>query len=53
MCSSDLSHEGQVHHACGFMSEPLLLKELDELCINFVPGKPMTVPGSVTGTAPR
>ena len=47
------SHEGQVHHACRFMSEPLLLKELDELCINFVPGKPMTVTGSVTGTAPR
>ena len=45
--------EGQAPFACGFMDEPLLAKELDELCINFVPGKPMTVAGSVTGTAPR
>ena len=45
--------EGQARFACGFMDEPLLAKELDELCINFVPGKPMTVTGSVTGTAPR
>ena len=45
--------EGQAPFACGFMDEPLLAKELDELCINFVPGKPMTVTGSVTGTAPR
>jgi DNA-binding MarR family transcriptional regulator len=47
------SREGQVPYACGFVSEPLLLKELDDLCINFVPGKPMTVRGSVTGAAPR
>ena len=44
------SREG---YACGFVSEPLLLKELDELCINFAPGKPMTVTGSVSGAAPR
>jgi len=47
------SREGQAPYACGFVSEPLLLKELDEICINFVPGKPMTVTGSVTGAAPR
>jgi len=35
------------------MSEPLLLEELDEICINFVPGKPMTEPGSVSGAPPR
>jgi hypothetical protein len=35
------------------MSEPLLLEELGDLCINFVLGKPMTVTGSVTGAAPR
>ena len=38
--------EGRAPYACGFASEPLLLKELDDLCINFVPGKPMTVTGS-------
>lgn len=26
-------------YACGFASEPLLLEELDKLCIYFVPGK--------------
>jgi len=39
-------------YACGFVGEPLLQKELDGLCINFVPGKPMTVTGSVTGATP-
>ncbi len=47
------SREGQAPYACGFASEPLLLEELDGVCINFVPGKPMTVKGSVTGAAPR
>jgi DNA-binding MarR family transcriptional regulator len=47
------SREGQAPYACGFMSEALLLEELDEVCINFVPGKPMTVTDSVTGAAPR
>jgi DNA-binding MarR family transcriptional regulator len=51
--SDGCSQEGQAHYACGFMSEPLLLNELDDLCINFVPGKPMTVTGSVTRAAPR
>ncbi len=45
--------EGQAHYACGLLSEPLLLKELDDLCINFVPGKPIAVTDSVTGGAPR
>jgi DNA-binding MarR family transcriptional regulator len=33
------SREEQTPYACGFTSEPLLLEELDEVCINFVPGK--------------
>ncbi len=45
--------EGQAPYACGFAGEPLLLEELDGVCINFVPGKPMMVKGSVTGAAPR
>ena len=47
------SQEGQAPYACGFMSEPLLLKELNEVCINFVPGKPAAMKGSVSGAAPR
>ncbi len=47
------SREGQAPYACGFASEPLLLEEIDGVCINFVLGKPMTVGGSVTGAAPR
>ena len=45
--------EGQAPYACGFASEPLLLVELDEVCINFVQGKPLTERGSLIGTAPR
>lgn len=30
-------------HACGFTSEPLCMEELDGVCINFIPCKPMTV----------
>jgi len=47
------SREGQAPYTCGFMSEPVLLEEIDEICINFVPGKPMTVTGSASGAAPR
>ncbi len=47
------SREGQAPYACGFASEPLLLEELDGICINFVPGKPMTVKSPVAGAAPR
>ncbi len=51
--SDGYSPEGQTPYACGFANEPLLLEELDGVCINFVPGKPMTVNGSVTGAAAR
>jgi len=45
--------EGQAPYACGFIGEPLLPEDLDELCINFAPGKPMAMKGSVTGAASR
>jgi len=51
--SDGYSREGQTPYECGFASEPLLLEELDGVCITFVPGKPITVKGPVTGTAPR
>jgi DNA-binding MarR family transcriptional regulator len=51
--SDSCSPEGRTPYACGFTSEPLLLEELDGVCINFVPGKPMTMKGSATGAAPR
>ena len=51
--SDDCSREGQAPHACGFTNEPLLQEELDGVCINFAPGKPMMVKGPVTGAAPR
>ncbi len=51
--SDDCGREGQASYACGFANEPLRLDELDGVCINFVPGKPMTMNGSVTGAAPR
>lgn len=34
------SRDEQTPYACGFTSEPLLPEELDEVCFNFVPGKP-------------
>ena len=49
----DCSREGREPYACGFSSEPLLLEELDGICINFVQGKPMTERGSIIGTVPR
>ena len=49
----DCSREGQAPYGCGFVGEPLLLRELDELCINFVLGKLMAVTDSVTGAALR
>ena len=45
--------EGQVPYACRFASEPLLLEELDELCIYFAPGKPTAMKDAVTGAASR
>jgi hypothetical protein len=51
--SDGCSQEGQAPYACGFMSEPLFLEELDGVCINFIQGKPETVKDPVTGTEPR
>jgi DNA-binding MarR family transcriptional regulator len=45
------SQQGQTPYACGFTSEPLLLEELDGICIDFAPGKPMNI--SVAGTVHR
>ena len=45
--------EGQAHYRCGFVSEPLLAAELDELCIHFVPGKPTAMKDAVTGATAR
>ena len=45
--------EGRAPYRCGFVSEPLLLKELDEICINFVLDKPAAMKGSVTRAASR
>ena len=47
------SRGGQAQYACGYMNEPLLLTELDGLCINYVPGKPMKVASSVGVAPPR
>ena len=47
------SRTEQASYACGFTSEPLLLEEIEGVCINFILGKPMTVKGPVTGTVPR
>jgi len=51
--SDGCSRDEQTPYVCGFTSEPLLLEELDGVCINFIPGKPMTVKGPVTGAALR
>ena len=46
--------EGQAPYTCGFASEPLLLEELDELCIYFVPGKTTAaMKDAVTGASSR
>ena len=47
------SRKEQASYACGFTSEPLLLEEIEGVCINFILGMPMTVKGPVTGTVPR
>ena len=47
------SRKEQASYTCGFTSEPLLLEEIEGVCINFILGKPMTVKGPVTGTVPR
>jgi DNA-binding MarR family transcriptional regulator len=35
------NRDEQTAYACGFASEPLLREELDEICFNFVLGKPL------------
>ncbi len=45
--SNGCSREGQAPYECGLTSDPLLLEELDGICINFVSGKPMKVKGPV------
>jgi len=47
------SREGQAPYRCGFASEPLLLEELDELCIYFVRGKSTATKQAGIGAAPR
>ena len=49
----DCSRERQESYACGFSSKPLLLEELDGICINFVQGKLLPERGPRIGTAPR
>ncbi|MDY7549107.1 MarR family transcriptional regulator [Glaciimonas sp. CA11.2] len=45
--------EGQVPYACGFVNVPLLLNEVDELCINFAPGKPAAMKDAAAGVVSR
>jgi len=47
--SDGCNRAGQAAYICSFVGEPLLLEELGGVCINFVPGKPMRVKGTVTG----
>jgi DNA-binding MarR family transcriptional regulator len=49
--SDSCSRKGQAPYACGFTSEPLRLEELDGICIDFVPCKPIKI--SVTAAALR
>ena len=51
--SDRCSRDEQTTYACGFTSEQLLLDELDGVCINFIPGKPMMVKSPVIGAALR
>lgn len=44
---------GQESYVCGFVGQPLLLEELDDLCINFVPGRPRSIRSCITAGAPR
>jgi len=45
--------DGQTPYACGFASVPLLLNEVNELCINFAPGKPAAMKDAIAGVASR
>ena len=42
------SRHQQSTYACGFTSEPLLLEELNRVCINFIPGKAVTMKSPVS-----
>jgi DNA-binding MarR family transcriptional regulator len=44
--SGTCSRDELTTHMCGLTSEPLLLEELDGVCINFIQGKPLTLKGS-------
>lgn len=45
--------EGLAPYACGFLNEPLIEEELDELCINFAPDKPSPSRTPNVGVAER
>lgn len=45
--------EGHAPYTCGFASEPLLLEELDELCIYFAPAKLTAMKDAGTGAVSR
>jgi len=45
--------ERQARYACGFANVPLLLEELDELCIYFAPGKLTAMKDAVTSAVSR
>ncbi|CAN5257319.1 MarR family transcriptional regulator [soil metagenome] len=47
------SQERQESYVCGFSSEPLLIEELDGVCINFVQGKQITQSVPLIGTPLR
>jgi DNA-binding MarR family transcriptional regulator len=49
----DCSQERAESYACGFAREPLLLEELDGVCINFVQTKPRAERGAISGVVPR
>ena len=53
LASDGCSQEEQTSYACGFTAEPLLLNELDGVCINFIPGKSITVKSPANGAALR
>jgi DNA-binding MarR family transcriptional regulator len=51
--SDDCSQDGQTPYACGFTSEPLLLEELDGVCISFIENKhTMTLKSPVSRSKP-
>jgi DNA-binding MarR family transcriptional regulator len=49
----DCNQERRAPYVCGFASEPLLLEELDGVCINFAQAKPMLEKGAIVGVVPR